>query len=317
MILVCTGTQRFPFDRLLRAADEFARAHPEEEVVAQTGCGTYEMRYCRHAAFFSGEEMEALFSKASLLVTHGGSGTVMKALSRGIPVVAMPRRKRYGEHVDDHQTQLVRALAEERYLVPCGRAGKLGEAISLARSGACRPYPCGPTALPDDLAGYVREVCRIPEGRKICLAASSGGHLEELRLASATLREKYDCFTVTEATPFRTEEPGCRLLYSVNRAQGSMPFRMIGNTVRSLRILLRERPDVLVTTGALAVIPISIMSKLSGSVLIFIETYAVIRKPSRTGKLLSRFADRFYIQWPDLSGAYPRAVCRGSVYGNT
>ncbi len=317
MILVCTGTQGFPFDRLLRAADEFARTHPEEEVVAQTGCGTCEMRYCRHARFFSGEEMEELFSRASLLITHGGSGTVMKALSRGIPVVAVPRRKRYGEHVDDHQTQLVRALAKERFLVPCGRTEKLAEAVALARSGICRPYPSGPSRLPDDLAGYVGAVCRVPEGGKICLAASSGGHLAELRLAAAALREKYDCFTVTESTPFSPEDPDGYLLAGVNRRQGSMPFRMIGNTVRSLRILLREKPAVLVTTGALSVIPISVMGKCSGSVLVFVETYAVVRKPSRTGKLISRIADRFYVQWPDLTAVYPRAVYRGNVYADT
>ena len=144
---------------------------------------------------------------------------------------------------------------------------------------------------------------------KICFAASSGGHLDELLKLNPFLKERHNVFIVTEKTPAFSPAPGYYYLHQVNRKEWNCLFLMAANAFLSLRILLKEKPDVLITTGALCVIPICLLTKLFGIRLIFIETVAVVTKPSRTGRFLYPLADRFYIQWKPLKKYYPKAIC--------
>lgn len=150
---------------------------------------------------------------------------------------------------------------------------------------------------------------------KICFAASSGGHLEEL-LMLRPLMGRYDSFIVTERTMYEASEEGIRFYYlqQVNRRERSCFLRLLANTFLSLRILFAEQPDVVMTTGVLAVIPLCLLCRLWGAKLVFIESYANVHSPTRTGKFLYRFADRFYVQWPELLEFYPGAVYLGGIY---
>ena len=150
---------------------------------------------------------------------------------------------------------------------------------------------------------------------KICFAASSGGHLEELMMLRP-LMGRYDSFIVTERTMYEAAEEGIRFYYlqQVNRRGKSCFLRLLANTFLSLRILFAEQPDVVITTGVLAVIPLCLLCRLWGAKLVFIESYANVHSPTRTGKFLYRFADRFYVQWPELLKFYPGAVYLGGIY---
>lgn len=150
---------------------------------------------------------------------------------------------------------------------------------------------------------------------KICFAASSGGHLEELMMLRP-LMGRYDSFIVTERTMYEEAEEGIRFYYlqQVNRREKSCFLRLLANTFLSLRILFAEQPDVVITTGVLAVIPLCLLCRLWGAKLVFIESYANVHSPTRTGKFLYRFADRFYVQWPELLEFYPGAVYLGGIY---
>ncbi len=150
---------------------------------------------------------------------------------------------------------------------------------------------------------------------KICFAASSGGHLEELMMLRP-LMGRYDSFIVTERTMYEAAEEGIRFYYlqQVNRREKSCFLRLLANTFLSLRILFAEQPDVVMTTGVLAVIPLCLLCRLWGAKLVFIESYANVHSPTRTGKFLYRFADRFYVQWPELLKFYPGAVYLGGIY---
>ena len=77
---------------------------------------------------------------------------------------------------------------------------------------------------------------------------------------------------------------------------------------------LREQPDVVISTGALAVIPFCLMAKLFGKKLIFIESFAKVNSGNLTGKFLYHFADRFYVQWESMLKVYPKAIYRGGIY---
>lgn len=150
---------------------------------------------------------------------------------------------------------------------------------------------------------------------KICFAASSGGHYEQL-LMLKPLMQKYDSFIVTEKTLYKTAVPGEKTYYlsQVNRKEPSCLPRLLVNAVKSIRILTREKPDVVITTGVLAVVPLCLLQKIRGGKLIFIESFAKITSPTGTGRLLYRFADRFYVQWKPMLKCYPKAIYLGGIY---
>jgi UDP-N-acetylglucosamine:LPS N-acetylglucosamine transferase len=103
-------------------------------------------------------------------------------------------------------------------------------------------------------------------------------------------------------------------LHQVNRKEWSFPFEMIVNSLKSLFIYIREWPDVVITTGVLAMIPICLIAKLFGKKLIYIESFAKVNSANETGKLMYKFADQFYVQWPQMIEIYPKAIYLGGIY---
>ena len=152
------------------------------------------------------------------------------------------------------------------------------------------------------------------KGKKLCFAASSGGHFEQISMLRPMM-EKYDCCVITEQTRYKADIRGQRMYYlhQVNRKEASFPFWMLVNAFRSLGIFLKERPDVVITTGVLAMIPMC-LAKLFGKKLIYIESFAKVTSPTETGKLMYRFADQFYVQWESMREIYPNAICLGGIY---
>ena len=151
--------------------------------------------------------------------------------------------------------------------------------------------------------------------KKICFAASSGGHLEEVLLLSP-LMDRYSSFILTEKTRYSADIPGRQVyrLRQCSRRDVLLLPEMIWNALVSLYVFIRERPDAVITTGVLAVIPFCLVMKLFGKKLIFIESFAKITSPTRTGRFLHRFADRFYVQWEPMLEFYPDAVWLGGLY---
>ena len=151
--------------------------------------------------------------------------------------------------------------------------------------------------------------------KKICFIASSGGHFEQLMMLKP-LMKKYDSLIVTEKTNYSVSnsEFNTYYLHQVNRREKSFIFRMIGNSLKTLKILISERPDAVISTGALATIPMCLFGKIFGKKIIFIESFAKVNSQTLTGKLVYKFADRFYVQWEDMKQFYPNAICKGGIY---
>ncbi|MCD7903566.1 MAG: polysaccharide biosynthesis protein [Oscillospiraceae bacterium] len=150
---------------------------------------------------------------------------------------------------------------------------------------------------------------------KVCFAASSGGHYEQI-LMLKPLMEKYDSFIITEETLYKTTVKGERTYYlsQVNRKEKSFIPRMIANTFKSLSIYRKEKPDIVISTGVLAMIPICLIAKISGKKLIYIESFAKVTSATETGKLMYKFADQFYVQWESMLNIYPKAIYLGGIY---
>lgn len=150
---------------------------------------------------------------------------------------------------------------------------------------------------------------------KLCFAASSGGHFEQL-LMLKPLMGKYKSFIITEETLYKAKVNGEKIYYlkQVNRKEQSFFPRMIVNIYRSIKIYLKEKPDVVICTGVLAVIPICLIAKAAGKKLIYIESFAKVTSATQSGRLLYKFADQFYVQWEPMLKIYPNAIYLGGIY---
>lgn len=151
--------------------------------------------------------------------------------------------------------------------------------------------------------------------KKICFAASSGGHYEQLMMLQP-LMQKYDSFIVTERTEYQTRDTEIPTYYlaQVNRREALCLLKLFGNAFRSARILWKERPEAVICTGVLATIPLCLLAKLMRCKLVYIESFAKVTSATLTGKLLYRFADQFYVQWPQMCAVYPNAIYLGGIY---
>ena len=151
--------------------------------------------------------------------------------------------------------------------------------------------------------------------KKICFIASSGGHFEQIMMLK-TLMEKYKSFIVTEKTTYSVSNNDIPFYYlkQVNRHEIKFIPYMLINAMKSLWIFFKEKPDIVISTGALATIPICITAKLFRKKIIFIESFAKINSPTLTGKLVYKFADQFYVHWEEMKEFYPDAICKGGIY---
>ena len=150
---------------------------------------------------------------------------------------------------------------------------------------------------------------------KICFAASSGGHYEQFMMLKP-LMNKYDSFVITEETIYKTKQNGKKIYYmkQVNRKEKGFCLKMLINAKRAFLIFLKEKPDIIICTGVLAMIPICLVSKIAGKRLIYIESFAKVTSATLTGKLLYKFADQFYVQWESMLKVYPKAIYLGGIY---
>lgn len=128
--------------------------------------------------------------------------------------------------------------------------------------------------------------------------------------------DEYDSVVVTEKTAYETNVKGIKTYYmsQVNREEKSCFLRMIMNAVKSLELYFVEKPDVVICTGVLAMIPLCLICKLFGKKLIYIESFAKVTSPTQSGKLFYKYADQFYVQWPQMKEIYPDAIYLGGIY---
>lgn len=149
---------------------------------------------------------------------------------------------------------------------------------------------------------------------KLVFAASSGGHYEQLMMLKP-LMERHDSCVVTEKTSYNAKSD-IRTYYmvQVNRKELLVIPKMIVNSIRALRILRKEKPDAIICTGVLAMIPLCILGKKKGCKLIYLESFAKVTSATLSGKLLYKYADRFYVQWESMLEIFPDAVYKGGIY---
>lgn len=138
MIFVTVGTHEQQFDRLVKAV-ELLRAEGVliEPVFIQTGYCDYIPEHCEHERFLAFEEMAERMKVADVVITHGGPSSFIEAMAAGKVPVVVPRKGSLGEHVNDHQADFVRQVAERKGgIVPCYEVVDLPSAIEKAREAS-------------------------------------------------------------------------------------------------------------------------------------------------------------------------------------
>jgi len=135
MIFVTVGTHTQPFNRLLEKIDELIeKGIIKEKVIAQVGYSTYKPRNYEYFTFTSEEKILELYKKARLIIAHAGVGSIIITLQFRKPIIVVPRLKKFGEHINDHQAQIARVFEREGKILVCYNVGELGNVIQKAKS---------------------------------------------------------------------------------------------------------------------------------------------------------------------------------------
>lgn len=131
MILVTLGTQHQEFKRLL---DYIEKSKINDEIIVQAGYTKYNSKKMKIFDFIDYDKMDEYVKKADLIITHGGTGSITGPLKESKKVIACARLSKYGEHVDNHQTEIVDVFADEKYILKLDENIKLDDLIKKVKS---------------------------------------------------------------------------------------------------------------------------------------------------------------------------------------
>jgi len=150
---------------------------------------------------------------------------------------------------------------------------------------------------------------------KICAGASSGGHMNQLlklleHTASWPQQPAFYVTTLDELTPLLSERG---LVYVVGECNRRHPLRALRTFFRCSRIAIKERPDVVITTGSMPLALFCLTAKMFSTKIVWIDSVANIERFSMSGRLVRHFADLFLTQWPELAKNDSKAEYVGAI----
>lgn len=158
MIFVTLGSQKFQFNRLLKALDCLvAEKKIAEEIFAQTGYSDYQPEHYGFKAFMDREEFAEMTEKADIVITHGGTGAIIGAVKKGKKVIAVPRKAEYEEHIDNHQQQLVEQFQEMELICGWEDCDRLDEAIAYVKGRTFRTYHSNTQRIIDSIDDFLSD----------------------------------------------------------------------------------------------------------------------------------------------------------------
>ena len=148
---------------------------------------------------------------------------------------------------------------------------------------------------------------------KVCLVGSSGGHLTHLYMLKPFWEDKerfWVTFDKEDARSLLQEEKMYPCYYPSNRNIKAL----IINTFKAIKILSKEKPDLIISSGAAVAVPFFYIGKIIGAKTIYIEVFDRIDKPTLSGKMVYPVTDRFIVEWEEMKKVYPKAINLGSIF---
>ena len=159
MIFVAVGTQKFPFDRLLKGIDDLIeQGQLEADVFAQIGHTDYVPKNYQYQNFLSKDDFQSYISNCDLLITHSGVATIITGMKLEKPVVVVPRFASYGEHVDDHQLQIAESFSDKNLVLMCKDVEELAQTIKEARTHVFAKYVSQKERIVNTLREYLATI---------------------------------------------------------------------------------------------------------------------------------------------------------------
>lgn len=158
MIFVTLGSQKFQFNRLLKKIDELIEKKIiKDEFFAQIGYSDYQPVNYIFKDFLDREEFSNFMKKSTLVITHGGTGAIITAVKAGKKVIAVPRLAQYGEHVDDHQLQLLNQFDGMGIILPCYNIEELNKKLFEIEQIKLKPYISNTKTIIEDIEKYIEK----------------------------------------------------------------------------------------------------------------------------------------------------------------
>lgn len=162
LIFVTVGSRNYPFDRLFKKLDELCeKKEIKEEIFAQIGTSSYKPKNFKYKDFISPEEFEKHINEAEIVISHGASGSIMKALNADKKVIVVTRLEKYGEHINDHQIQNNEAFRDNNYVLMANLEltdlGECIEKIKKKNNGLKKWVNKKPTAIIDLIDKYIED----------------------------------------------------------------------------------------------------------------------------------------------------------------
>ncbi|MDO5569191.1 MAG: PssE/Cps14G family polysaccharide biosynthesis glycosyltransferase [bacterium] len=141
MILVTLGTQDKQFTRLLETVNKAITMNViQEEVIVQAGCTPFNSDKMKIYDIIPIDEFDKLIKKCNILITHGGVGSIIKGIKNKKTVIAFPRLKKYKEHTNNHQLQIIKTFTEQGYILSSNKLSDLSELLKQAKNFKPKEY---------------------------------------------------------------------------------------------------------------------------------------------------------------------------------
>jgi UDP-N-acetylglucosamine:LPS N-acetylglucosamine transferase len=145
--------------------------------------------------------------------------------------------------------------------------------------------------------------------KKVCIVSSCGGHLTEVRALRQAFTRYEHFYVLNDRVLLPADMEG--KTYFIRHSERDLLFLV--NLLEAWRILRRERPDVILSTGAGPVVPFALVGRLLGIPALFVETFTRVSRPSLTARIMYHLAARFIYQWPALQRYFPRGTYGGML----
>ncbi len=158
MILITLGTQDKEFKRLLEAVDkQIEKKHIKEKVIVQAGYTKYESKNMEIFDLIPSEELEKLVKDCKILITHGGVGSILTGIKYNKPIIAAARLKKYKEHTNDHQKQIIKEFESRGYILELRDFNKLDIMLEKARSFKPKKFVSNTDTFIKNIEDYIKE----------------------------------------------------------------------------------------------------------------------------------------------------------------
>ena len=156
MILVLLGTFHIQFKRPLTEIEKLcASGKLSEEIIVQNGHTKFESEHLKLFPFIEPELLDVLYNKARIVITHAGTGSIIKGIKKGKKVIAIARRHHLGEHIDDHQLEILNEFAASGYILPWHEEDSLEDLLKEAVAFRPNPYVTQKEEILNYLQNYI------------------------------------------------------------------------------------------------------------------------------------------------------------------